>query len=272
MNASDFEYDGHLLSQYGFVICSFDESKGVQIDDAGSKISFTKVPNYSGRNNILINTKYDECIQITFDVCKDPEIYSNEEMVVTDEELLKLIRWLNRREFKKLRFDYDDSRLYYLNASFNFSKITIADKTYGLRLTIETDKPFGYRDVEDQVLEFSANDVTNRNTMTFVDLSDEIGSVYPDITIVCKGSGDITLNNDLTGCNTTILGCTANEVITIRGDEQIISTSLSSHDIYNSFNWEFFSIGNVLNNRLNNITSTLPATVIISYQPVVKLI
>lgn len=277
MNASDFEYDGYLLSDHHFVVCEFEYADGVQIIDAGSKITFTKVSNYSGKKGVLINTKYEECVQATFDICKDPEIFDKgdgqNEMVVTDTELLQMMRWLNRREFRKFSFIYEGNRRCCLNASFNIEKIVIEDKTYGLRLTMETDKPFGYRDdADDQTLMFSSSDVSNEAFKVFYDESEEIGYQYPDLVITCNAAGSLSLHNAMTGCTMTISNCSNGEVITIRGDEQIITSNLQSHDIYNCFNWQFFSIGNTLNNKVNHITCSLPAFITVSYLPVVKLL
>ena len=43
MYATDFEYDGQYLSDYGFIICDFNYSKGSVTVDTGSKLSFEKV-------------------------------------------------------------------------------------------------------------------------------------------------------------------------------------------------------------------------------------
>ena len=94
--------------------------------------------------------------------------------------------------------------------------------------------------------------------------------MYPDLTITCNANGILTLSNDLTNCSMTIIGCAANEVITINGSAQIITSSSPTHDIYSSFNWQFFKVGNTLTNRINHITCTLPACIVISGQKVVK--
>lgn len=275
MNASDFEYDGQFLRDYGFVICVFNNEKnGLQIEDNYDNLSFSKISTFDGKRNTLINTKYESCVQKTFDICKNPKLYNND-MIVTEQEYKQLVRWLNRRGFYKFRFilnkeDQQEREECYYNASFNIQTIYIDGKLYGLRLTMESDKPFGYKDMIEQKFVFTETDIANETDKVFYDESDEIGYMYPDLTITCNANGILTLSNDLTNCSMTIVGCAANEVITINGSAQIITSSSPTHDIYSSFNWQFFKVGNTLTNRINHITCTLPACIVISGQKVVK--
>lgn len=275
MNASDFEYDGKKLRDYGFIICVFNHEKtGIQIEDTSYSISFKKNATYDGKRNTLVNTKYEECVQKTFDICKDPKLYdnnNNKKMVITDEEYNNIVRWLNRRGFYKFRLiSKDEKKPCYYNASFNIQNIYIDGRLYGLRLTMESDKPYGYIDIDEQEISFTSEDVANEIDKIFFDDSDEIGYMYPDLKIVCNANGELTLFNHLTNCSMTITGCTEDEIITINGNAQIISSNLSTHDIYNSFNWEFFTVGNTLDNRINHISSTLPVNIVISGQKIVR--
>lgn len=43
MTATDFEYDGILLSSICFIVCQFDESSGFASSSAGSTLTFTTV-------------------------------------------------------------------------------------------------------------------------------------------------------------------------------------------------------------------------------------
>ena len=159
MKSADFEYDGKCLSDYGMIICDFDGGSGVSEVSAGSVITFQKVPRHYGKRYGLVSTQYDQCVTATFDVCKDPQLYSSEaEMEIYDEEYRQLMRWLNRRRF--LRFALigecqEDKEVCYWNASFNVNKIEIDGKLYGLRLTLETDRPFGYGQPKKITLHFA---------------------------------------------------------------------------------------------------------------------
>lgn len=270
MFALDFEYDGQYLSDYNFIICDFDSSNGTKTVDAGSKITFEKVSRNGGRIHTLVKAKYDECIKSSFAICKNPDLCQTyEERYITNDEYRDLVRWLNRREFLRFRLlsdEYTDTC--YFNASFNVETITIADRLVGLQLSMETDKPFGYGEKETRKLVFTQN-VTQKK---IVDVSDEIGYIYPDVVIkVTIPSGTITINNVEQDSHLSINGCTENEIITIQGEEKIISTSMNAHDIYNDFNYDFLKIGNTLTNNVNTITSDSGGCeVTISYYPIVK--
>lgn len=269
MYAIDFNYDGVFLSDFGFIICDFEPSDGANVSDNGAAIEFNKVSHDSGKKWGLASTKYGSCIQTTFDICKDPEITEHGEMWITDDEYRDIVRWLNRREFRRLYFIYDDLQnrdVRYYNASFNVSKIKISEVLYGIRLTMETDKPFGYG--KEIRLSWHVDDITKEYVLK--DLSDEIGNLLPDIKITCQQSGDLTITNSNNSSPTVIKNCTTGEIITINGSTQIIQTSLSSHAIQNDFNFEFFKISNTLSDRSNRITFSLPCDVEIVYSPIIK--
>ena len=271
MYAIDFEYDGQYLSDYGFIICHFDASTGANFADAGSKITFNKVSRINGKSYSLTSTKYAECIQTTFDICKNPDLYDYENREISNDEYRDIMRWLNRREFLKFQVINDEDNNFerdtcYYNASFNIDKIKINEKLYGMRLTMETDKPFGYGQ------EFREEwTITNASeSKLLIDVSDEIGYTYPNMKIICHSDGDLSIINKATDCTMVIKNCSKGEIITIEGDELIIYTSNKSHDICNDFNYEFFRIGNTYKNRDNIITVSIPCQVIISYAPIIK--
>lgn len=271
MHSIDFEYDNQYLSDYGFIICDFNFSDGANEVDAGSTITFNKVARHYGKKYSLSSTQYDECVTTSFDICKNPDIYDPDEMEISNDEYRDIIRWLNRREFLKFQVIDDGTDNFvrdtcYYNASFNVDKIKVNEKLVGMRLTMETDKPFGYG--QEQTVSWTFSDSSISKILS--DVSDEIGFIYPTLIITCNRSGDLSLYNELENCTTVIKNCTVGEVITLDGDTQIISSTYLSHDIYNDFNFEFFKIGNTINNRNNRISASLPCDLIIKYTPIIK--
>lgn len=265
----DFEYDGERLSDFGFIVCKFDESGGVGRLSGGSKITFNRVSRNRGRKQTLLSTQFDETISTTISICKNPDIFEQPEMELTTYEIRDIMRWLNRHEFLCFRPIYSEDWCgtnFTLNASFNVEKITVAEKVYGLELTMFTDSPYAYGDEEKMCF-----DISPSSPYSIKDKNDEVGISYPKLKIICGESGKLKLCNELTGCICTIDNCVNNEVITIDNENKIISSSVSEHDIYNDFNYDFFSIGNSYKSRQNKITSTLPCSVEMSYKPIVKL-
>ena len=260
-----------MLSDFGCIICSFDGSSDFDNINIGSTITFNTVKRNRGKNYTLTSIQYDSCIETTFDICKDPCLFSSQkELAFTDDELKLLLRWLNRNQFSKLRFiqeEYDTESCYY-NASFNIERIDIAGKTYGLRLTMTTDSPFAHG--EKQTIELDFTDITQKQEI--FDTSDDVGSDYVNFSIECLDDGDLIIKNSFNGKSIIFLNCKNGEVIDVDGENFIVTTSSQTHKIYNNFNFEFLQIGNTYDNRVNEISVTLPCVIKIEYEPIVKVV
>lgn len=266
MYALNFEYDGLLLSDYGFMICEIDGSSGVNTVKTGFDISFNTVKRNGGRNYGLASASFDECVQSTFHICKDPDKW--DDLEITNDEYRNLVRWLNRSKFLKFRilneFEHDKMPCYF-NASFNIGKIYIRDILYGLELTMTTNAPFGYGELVEKDL-----DVPNGDKVIIYDMSDDAGFICPDMVVKCQEDGILLVKNSLSGTAFTIKNCKAGETITVNGETQIVTSSLSSHAIYDDFNYDFLRIGNTFHNRENVITVSMACHLKISYYPIIK--
>lgn len=282
MYAIDFEYDNQYVSDYGFIVCNFNASSGANTVDAGSKITFNKIAKRNGKENSLIGMKYGECLQCQFDICKNPDIYDYKDRKITTDEFRDIMRWLNRPEFHRFQI-IDNSEKFrepcYFNASFNIEKIFVADELYGLRLTMETDKPFGYGEKQKYVLDAPEKYVTTGTAIAPVipdlniyDTSDEIGETYVDIDITCYKDGTIVVNNRSLGSGKflEIKNCKQGEKIHIDGNNLIITSSNSSHNIANDFNYNFLKIRNTFTDRKNRIVTNTFCKIEISYTPIIK--
>ena len=267
MHACDFEYDGLYLSDFGFVICNFNGGSGVETISVGSKISFNTTSKFGGKKYSLTGTTYDECIETSFDICKDPSIH--DDLRITDTEYRDLIRWLNRRGFYKFTIvDNENTEMEprYYNASFNIEKHTVDGVLYGLNLSMITDAQFGFG--AERIIRLEVNDVSK--TYTVIDTSDEIGYIYPSIVLTCKTDGTISITNDKEYCVMEIKGCSAGEVITIDGNALTIHSSIREYKICNDFNYGFLKIGNTFNDRINRLTISQPCRLEIKYCPIIK--
>lgn len=271
MYAYDFEYDGKLLSDFGFIMCHFDSGSGSSTADAGSEISFTTAPAHSGKRFYKVGTEYKKCLSTTFQIMKNPETNKSGDEIITADEFRGLSRWLNRREYLWFHaFDWCDPEVFrpWVRASFHLTRIDVGNETVGVELEMETDSPFGYGDEITSEIEFTSQNLEK----TFYDRNDEIGDCYPELTITCGQSGTLTLEDDVTGCACTIENCVSGEVITLSGETMIISTSNAVHanTLANDFNFDFFRFGNTLDNRENVFTASMPCTVVLKYRPIQK--
>ena len=266
MYALDFEYDKLCLSDFGFIVCDFNSTTGADIVDAGANFTFHTVSVHRGKKRYMTGTKYESCLQTTIHICKNPD--EADDMRISPDEYRDIVRWLCREGFFPLRVIYADDfnrDTCYFNASFSANRIEINKILYGIELTIQTDSPFGYGIEENANLLFTAENLQS----VIRDRSDVIGSVYPDMTITCYEDGDLSICNETLGRIMLIKNCVKDEIITIQGEAQIISSSVDSHALYDDFNWKFFMISNSYNDRKNTITVNRPCSIDIRYEPTI---
>ena len=264
MKALDFEYAGQRLSNFNMIICNFG-SKGLETISNGSTITFNMIPTLNGYKHNLISSKYEECLTTTLQVCKNS--CTSDITEISKTELRTLMRWLNRKNFQKFKLLDEDNIDIYHEAVINVSRIEIDGRVYGLELEIETNRPFALKE---------AKTITIKNTeqngkYSINDVSHEEGYIYPctEITISDDASGDLEIYNAIEDRTTLIKNCVAGETIIM--DYPVIQSSISSHNIQNDFNWNFFRVANTFDNSRNDLTISLPCSIKVTYSPIVKV-
>lgn len=262
MKAFDFSYANKNLSDFGFIICQFDAG-GIETISNGSKITFNTVSTLNGSEHSLVSTQYEECLEATIQICKNPCIGDVTE--ISSRELYSITRWLNRKKFLKFKlFDDEHINLYY-EASFNISRIEINGKLYGLELEVVTNRPFALQEPRTIRIE---NDVYD-GEHSINDISHEEGFIYPYTEITIMEDGDLNIYNAIENRDTFIANCKAGEIITM--EYPVIQSSISSHNIQNDFNWSFFRIANTYENSRNDLIISLPCSMKVEYSPIVKV-
>lgn len=262
MKAFDFEYDGINLSDFGFIICTFG-SKGLETISNGSNITFNTVSVLGGSERKLISTEYGDCLESTIQICKNS--CKSDVMEISSTEFRELTKWLNRKKFLKLKILDEDYIDLYFEASFNISRIEIGGKLYGLELSVVTNRPFALK--EPKII--NIKNIIKNGKYSLNDTSYEEGYIYPYTEIIVAEDGNLNIHNAIEDRNTYIANCTAGEVIIM--DYPIIQSSVSSHNIQNDFNWNFFRIANTFKNSRNDLTISIPCTIKVKYSPIVKV-
>ena len=260
MYAIDFEYDGYILSDMGFMVCHFD-SQGLETVSNGSNITFNTVSMVHGEKWYLTSSQFDECLSTTIQICKK----CTDDFRITTHELRALSAWLNRKQFHKFKFHGEDCPNIYFEAKMNVSRIESSGELYGLELEIQTNRPYALHEPQQFIIRTTATNQKRR----IIDTSDLEGYIYPYTEITVNQAGNLTIHNDIEDRDTIIQNCSAGEKIIM--DYPVITSSITSHQIQNDFNWNFFRIANTFRNNINQITISLPCTVKITYSPVVKI-
>ncbi len=263
MRTYDFSYGDKNLSDFGFILCNFGGSKGLETVSDGCQITFNTVPVLGGSKHHLVNTEYEECLEDTWQICKHSCKGGIQE--ITETEHREITRWLNRKNFLKLKI-LDESHIdIYYEAIFNVSKIKIDGRLFGFELEVKTNAPFALR--ESRIINIKNTVKNGKHSIN--DTSHEEGYIYPKTEIVVNADGNLNIHNAIEDRNTYIANVSAGEIITM--DYPVIQSSNSSHNIQNDFNWKFFRIANTYDNSRNDLTISLPCSIKIKYSPIVKV-
>ena len=262
MKAHDFSFDGKSLSSMGFILCKFD-SGGVETVD-GIQVTFNTIPALNGQKHELISTTYEDCLEATLQICKYDCSSDIKEITATDYR--NISKWLLRKKFLKFKIlDEDHIDIYFEVAFTNINKIEIDGRLIGLELTLITNTPFALKEPKMIVVKNTAQNGKH----SFNDVSHEEGYIYPHTEITIVEDGNLIMHNAIENRDTCINNCVAGEVITM--DYPVITSSISSHNIQNDFNWNFFRVANTFENSRNDLTISIPCTMKIKYSPIVKV-
>ncbi len=264
MIISDFEYNGIVLSSLGYLVVSFD-GEAFSTRSNGAPINFKTTPILKGDKHILADTAYDECLTADIQIIKNPCLYEGSDAYLSIEEISSMMRWLNRRGFYPIRFDVDGYDNIFFEGTFNnVQRLEVGGHVVGLQMTLVTNRPYGTHKAIKKTFEMYAN-----QPVVFQDISDEVGFIYPKTEIEILQSGNLILHNSVEDRETIIKGCVSGETINMEYPQ--ITTSRTSHNIADSFNYNFFRIANSWENKINRITSSLQCNLTIEYHPIRKV-
>lgn len=140
MKAYDFQYGEHFLHDFGMIICTFGGSKGLETISNGSVITFNTVSTLGGSKHELTSTTYDENLETTIQICKNPCSGGTSE--ISPHEFRELTRWLSRKKYLKFKILDEYYQDLYCEASFNVSRIEFNGALIGLELEVTTNRPF----------------------------------------------------------------------------------------------------------------------------------
>ena len=267
----DFQYDNLYLSDFGFVVCSFDNSSGDNTISEGSEITFDLTPVSMGANYLLAGAKYDGAVTAEFDICKIPKCKINDafddDFYVSYDEERDISRWLNRKEMLPFMLISDHYEGVRFDGSFNISKYEYGGNVVGFHLKFFSNKPFGYLDT---YYKFSISQANGEKTI--YDYSDEIGYSLVDMEVTVKQAGDLKITNTFDGKEIIVRNCVQNEKIQFTSSQQIISSDNNhANTIMNDFNFIFPIISNSFKNRKNTFIFSLPSDVVIKYKQIRKV-
>lgn len=262
MKAFDFEFDNKRLSDFGCAIVNFGD-KGLETVD-GAEITFNTVANLSGSKHSLVSTQYESCLKTTIQIAKYSCATDIQE--ISSSEFREISSWLNRRKFLKFKIlDEAHIDLYYMASIVSIGRIELDGRLMGLELNIITNSPHAFK--EPRIINIKNTVENGKHSIN--DTSCEEGHMYPHIEIIVNADGNLNIYNAIEDRNTYIANCKNGEIITM--DYPVIQSSISSHNIQNDFNWNFFRVANTYENSRNDLIISIPCSIRIEYSPIVKV-
>lgn len=258
--ANGFVFDGKSSDDFELMVCEIDNNK--PSNSPSGQIEFLTTDSPIGNRWYKTgNTNYKEPLQFTFQVIKN----SHESFDAY--EYSAISRWLVRKDsfkdFMIVKGDYDNI---HFNAQLNVEPVEVGKEIIGITITGTTDSSFGYNQSITKTI-----DVQGYNTLSIVDMSDEIGYIYPDIEINVKNDCDVTITNMAENRQFYIKQCIANEVIKIDGKFLQMTTTALSHNLYEYTNYMFPRIVNDYNKRKNDFLIEGNCTLTMRYRPIRKV-
>lgn len=238
----DFEFADKRLSDFGCITCIINQNSSASEFDIGCDITFNTIKNSQSSIHYQTSTSYDNIFSKPFEIMKNPcNKNSEDEMYMTTDEISSLMRWLNRREYRKFKpLSHDGTSDVYYYGSFNVKQIMIGDKTIGLSLIFTANAPYGFG--ERVKLEY---DITSPGEHFYIHGDgDEMGVLYPNVSITCKqNTEELTITNLTTGNIVSIRNCLEGETIYINGEHKIIMSDNEEHTtICNDFDYTYLDI------------------------------
>ena len=189
MKVYDFSYGDKNLSDFGFILCNFGGSKGLETVSDGCQITFNTVPVLGGSKHSLMSTEYEDCLEDVWQICKHSCKGGIQE--ITESEHREITKWLSRKKFLKLKI-LDESHIdIYYEAAFNVSKIKIDGKLFGFELEVKTNAPFAFK--EPRLINIKNSIQNGKHSIN--DISNEEGYIYPRMEITIAESGNLNIYN-----------------------------------------------------------------------------
>lgn len=226
MKVNDFTFAGKQLADFNCICCNFDGSSGTV--EVGSEIKLNQ-EKPSGSNVFnLYSTTYDEPFTLPLSICFNPCKTDIDYLTVT--QARKIQKWLSQRN-KVFRINCEGFEHLYWIGTFIVKQVMLNDVIIGFNLTFTANTPYALQD--DLVINCDLSD-SNRET-EFEVSGDQFGYIDADYVITCKEAGNLTISSYYVDQENGLLildkqfklaNCIMDEVITINGLSQIITSSV----------------------------------------------
>lgn len=261
IDANGFVFDGKTSDEFELLICTIEGSEPSETSGGQIEFQTTNSP-IQNRWYKTGNSNYKEPLKFAFSVTK------NDFKCFDAYEYSSITRWLVRKDsYKDFMLVNSDYENIHFNVQLNIEPIEVGKKIVGILINGICDSSFGY----DQLI-VKEIDVNENATLSIIDLSDEIGYIYPDIEIIINSNCNVSILNTSENRKFKINNCVKGENIKIDGKYLQITSNVPNHYLYNDTNFIFPRIINDFDKRTNTFEIKGNCKIVMKYRPIRKVV
>lgn len=251
MYATDFLFDEQRASDFGCMICSFDDN----IETSGGEIEYIVSKPPDNDVSIFYGSQFNSVITWKFSICKNPCKFTS--MYFNQYEESMIMKWLVRTDgYKFLQFEqkgYEDIFYrVYINAMPHYD----SGKVVGFDLTVTSDCAYGFTDI----IKKKAS-ISSISELKFQVYSDINSYILPTVKI--NGTGNFHIKNAAylylaAGAIESLIGEKV-ELKNVSGNIMMDSATDMMEGISDpdDFNWHFLKLVDGINTITTNSASDI---------------
>ena len=241
MHSNTFHFDGHNLSDFGCIICNFENNDGITVEGGNIEYITTKTPN--SNKNSQVGNEYADPYRFTFSIMKSVCQANHGEDYFTIPEQAEILKWLVKENgYGIFYFDGDDIQDICYFAYIDAMPHYINDCVYGFDLTVTTNAPCGFTTEYKKIYTIGKS-----QSIPLMVHHDVLRYCYPQVTITATSNiSELTIRNSADKfLNSTLRIKNISNGKTIIIDNENGQISGINYDY---FNWVFFRLVDGINN------------------------
>ena len=239
---NDWILGNFQASNFGLILASFSYN-GESEDELGFKLSTSEEFIGNKPVPIYLGDKYDDKLRPQITLCKNSDIYSQEDLYFSE----KNCRWILREltgirgyQWMKIIDSRETEETWFKSKVVNISYKRVGGNVVGFIVELECDSCYGYS----KIFTTKINAKANVPFKLFNNSDDLTNYVLPTVTIRTASSGIFTIcNQSDNNWTTEISNLKVNESIIMNSEYEILSSSEPSHSLLlNDFNLHFIRL------------------------------
>lgn len=269
MYVNDFEFDGKLLSSFGFSCMTWNGDPNASSNVSNIEFTTTRPINRSKWGHY--SSQFSEPLSTTIEIGKyncDTGTFDE----LTPDLQSPVMRWLNRRDgYKEFRLpDQTGYNNLYFYVQINATPLMFGGRVYGFELAVTANRPFAIKKCTNS---FTISEANGQHAIN--DISDDIGNTPVTMIVTATDAGTLTIKNSRLDDSEAIVieNVVADEKFILDGVNLIATDVADRSDITmaNRFNFKFPTLVNTYADTANVFTFSVPCTVEVQWDSPVKV-